>query len=201
MDGTLRDSREAIWPATEHALHEHGVTATREEIMPHVHYHESVRRELASHVAEEDFQTTFRDKLEQFRPQIKMYEAAPKVLKTLHGLGYKLGVVTSATTGEKALQDAGLDHLFDVYVGSADTQERKPHPEPVLLALERLGCAAVDAVMVGDLAADIIAAKEAGVPITIGITHGFGTKEMLEAAKADYIIDALEELPKLLDTI
>jgi pyrophosphatase PpaX len=201
LDGTLRDSRAAIWPATEHALREHGVEATREEIMPHVHYHEAVRQELAGHVSEEDFQAAFREKLETLRPQITMYEAAPAVLKILHNQGYKLGIVTSATTGQKALKDAGLGYLFDAFVGSADTEERKPHPEPVLLALEKLGCAAVDAVMVGDLAADIMAAKAAGLPVTIGITHGFGTKEMLEAAGADHIIDALEELPKLLDTI
>lgn len=201
LDGTLRDSRKAIWPATENTLREHGVVATRDEIMPHVHHHESVHKELAGHIPAEDFHKTFRDNLDLFRPQIILYEAAPAVTKQLHSEGYKLGMVTSATTAQKTLEDAGLDHIFDVIVGNDDTELHKPHPEPVLLALKRLGCKPEEAVMVGDLAADILAAQAAGVSLTVGITHGFGTPEMLKDAGATYIINALEELPELLNTI
>ena len=53
---------------------------------------------------------------------------------------------------------------------------------------------------VGDTLADIGAAKAAGLALSIGITHGFGTREVFEAAGADRVIDSLRELPAIISS-
>ena len=56
-----------------------------------------------------------------------------------------------------------MNHYFDVLVGFDDIAEQKPHPAPVLAALERLGVDAAGALFVGDSPHDIRAGRAAGV--------------------------------------
>ena len=53
---------------------------------------------------------------------------------------------------------------FSVVVGFEDVARHKPYPEGVELALERLGVLPEEALLVGDSAADIEAARAAGCP-------------------------------------
>ncbi|WP_249664425.1 HAD-IA family hydrolase, partial [Lysinibacillus sp. D4B1_S16] len=54
-------------------------------------------------------------------------------------------------------------HLFDVRIGTDNVKNVKPDPEPVLLALERLGVDKDDAIWIGDNSHDIEAGHRAGV--------------------------------------
>ena len=66
---------------------------------------------------------------------------------------------------EDKLRHCGLDRFVDVLVVSEGTGFCKPDPELFAIALDRLGCRAADAVMVGDSwAADIVGARAAGIP-------------------------------------
>ena len=69
----------------------------------------------------------------------------------------------------------------------------KPDPEPVLNTLSALGFKASETLVVGDMNVDILMGKNAGAK-TCGVTYGNGTKEELEEAGADYIIDSFDEL-------
>ena len=51
--------------------------------------------------------------------------------------------------------------------------------------------------MVGDRKFDITGAHQMGLK-AIGVTFGYGGKEELEAAGADYIVDTVEGLERLL---
>lgn len=85
----------------------------------------------------------------------------------------------------------GLDDFC--IVTSDDVKATKPDPEGIDKVLEALGHDKKEVVMVGDLPADIIAGKKAGV-LTIGISHGFCTAEELETAGADKVVGSLAEL-------
>lgn len=72
-------------------------------------------------------------------------EGAADLLRSMHGLGVKLTVVTSETEGHamRSLTRAGLDPLITGIVGRdtlVDDQEllRKPHPAPYLTAKSRV---------------------------------------------------------------
>jgi phosphoglycolate phosphatase len=72
-----------------------------------------------------------------------------------------------------------LTSLFDVVVGGEDIARHKPDPSGLLLALGRLGVAAVDAVYVGDHPVDKEAASRAGVRFVAVLTGSSTAAEFL----------------------
>jgi len=118
-------------------------------------------------------------------------------LAQLSAEGRRLAVVTAKRRTTLALAFEVLPELrrfFDVTVGAEDTTRHKPNPDPLLLALERLGASADDAVYVGDSPFDIQAAKAAqvgSVAVTWGRIH---SRERLEREQPDAVVDTVEEL-------
>jgi phosphoglycolate phosphatase len=124
-------------------------------------------------------------------------EAYPGVRNTLEGLssmGLPLAVVTnkpySATID--ILEALGLSAFFGAVIGGDTLPERKPHPAPILLALERLGVSPKAALMVGDNYHDVQAARAAGVR-AFAVTYGYSHKPHAELG-ADRLIDTMSEL-------
>ena len=119
------------------------------------------------------------------------------VLAELLERGHRLGIVTAKrrVTVELAFAKLPLEHLFEVVVGGDETARHKPDPAPLLLALERLGASAEDAVYVGDSPFDMQAARAAGL-YAIGVSWGrIHTADKL--LEADVVIDRPEELLEL----
>ncbi len=118
-------------------------------------------------------------------------------LETLRAEGRTLGVVTAKRRATLALAFEVLPELggfFAVTIGAEDTQRHKPHPEPLLAALEQLGADASGAVYVGDSPFDVQAAKAAGmasVAVTWGRIH---SRERLEVERPDAIAETVEDL-------
>lgn len=78
---------------------------------------------------------------------------------------YKLGVVTSSNILEVGpfLEASGVMASVDVVVHGGEVKHHKPHPEPYLLAVERLGVKS--ALAVEDSRAGIAAARAAGLDV------------------------------------
>lgn len=202
LDGTIRDSKSVVYAAVENALMKHtGKVPSREELLPYIHHHEDVHKAFAEHVEPEEFMASYWAKVEELRPTMKPYEGANELIAELKSAGYRLAIVTSAVSAPKYLASYGVADSFDVIIGGNDTAEHKPHPAPVLKALKLLKVSPEHVVMIGDLPADIESAKAAKVANTISITHGFGTRAMLEAAGSDYIIDSFSEVLNTLKKI
>jgi phosphoglycolate phosphatase len=91
------------------------------------------------------------------------------VLEGLHKLEIKVGVITNRDREFfehelAAVEGTGWTHLFDADVCGDDTPLRKPHPDQLLLAAEKLAHPAdPSAWYVGDSTTDMIAAKRAGM--------------------------------------
>lgn len=113
------------------------------------------------------------------------------VLERLHAEGRRLGIVTAKRreTVELAFARLPLRDYFETIVAADDTLRQKPDPEPILLALERLGVEAGDAAYIGDSPFDIGAARAARVD-AIGVTWG-GIHTMDDA---DVLVSTPEEL-------
>jgi pyrophosphatase PpaX len=124
------------------------------------------------------------------------------LLKELKARGYKTGIVTSRLrhTTEMGLQKYDMEQYFDTIVTCDDTDKHKPDPEPVEIALKRLGSKPEEAVMIGDSIFDILCARGAGVKSVLvswalAISDGDKTGEN----EPDYIIDKAEDLLKILE--
>jgi pyrophosphatase PpaX len=131
-------------------------------------------------------------------------EAFDELLELLPGLraqGRKLGIVTAKRhrTVDLALaRFPALASSFDVVVGFEDTERHKPDPEPVLLAVEKLGGSPEEAAYVGDSPFDIGAATAAGVfAIAVG-WGGIHPDERLLAQEPDVFVRTPEELLRAL---
>ena len=103
---------------------------------------------------------------------IRLYPGVKAMLDTLKSRGYKLGIVTSKLRdsvfeGKRIgciyeLKKVNILDMFSVIVGLEDVSKYKPHPEGINLALNKLGSQPQDTLFVGDSAADIQAALDAG---------------------------------------
>ncbi len=134
----------------------------------------------------------------------------PHVLLTLNRLlkeGYGLAVLSDAPRFEAWIRLCmlRLHQVFDVVLTFDDTGHRKPRPEPFRMALERLGVAAHEAVMVGDWPArDIAGAAELGIHTVYaryGDTYQSPDRPAEERPEADFVIDDALQLLDVLDRL
>jgi pyrophosphatase PpaX len=124
------------------------------------------------------------------------YADIEAALRELRAAGRRLGIVTSKSRDAVALAWEVLPELsglFDVVMAAEDSERHKPAPDPVLGALERLGASPRGACYAGDSPFDVESGRAAGV-VTIGVTWGFFSREALEAAGADRIVETPAEL-------
>ncbi len=126
-------------------------------------------------------------------------DGAAEVLAAVKASGRAVGLVTSGDRSRVArdLERVGWRPLFDVVVCGGDTPHLKPHPAPLLHALEHLKMQPPDAVFVGDTIEDIRMGKNAGTA-TAAVTGGFSSKEILAGETPDVLLDRLEDLTTLL---
>jgi pyrophosphatase PpaX len=123
------------------------------------------------------------------------YDGIVAALQGFAAAGHPLAVVTSKADwlARRALELVGVNDLFSVLIGCDSTLKHKPDPEPVELALARLGVPAWEALFVGDSPHDVESGRAARV-YTVGVTWGaFGRGEM-EASGADVVIDHVADL-------
>lgn len=87
---------------------------------------------------------------------------------------------------------------FTFIAGSNLDGTRGRKAEVIRYALESLNISDLSkAVMIGDREYDICGAKEAGID-SIGVLFGYGGRDELEKAGADYIVESVEELGRIL---
>jgi phosphonatase-like hydrolase len=88
---------------------------------------------------------------------------------------------------------------FDDLITATDVRQSRPHPDMIQLAMQRAGITdAREVAKVGDSVIDIEEGMNAGASLNIGITTGAHTREQLESAKPNYIIDNLIEVLPLI---
>ncbi|SFV64381.1 Phosphoglycolate phosphatase [hydrothermal vent metagenome] len=105
----------------------------------------------------------------------------------------RVGVVTTKTTkfSTQLMSYLGLMSYFEVFIGREDVKYPKPHPEPILKALERFDIDKSRCWMVGDTCLDIDSAKSAGIN-SIALLSGYGTEEQLAKCSATIKKNSLE---------
>ncbi|MBK5944396.1 MAG: phosphoglycolate phosphatase [Halorhodospira halophila] len=126
----------------------------------------------------------------------------PGVVETVQALaraGMRLAVVTNKPRrfAEPILEGMGVADAIDVVVGGECTEARKPDPEPLRLAMERLGAASRTVLMVGDSSTDVEAAHNAGIPV-VCVPYGYRRGVAPEDLGADAIVDDLSGVVTLL---
>ena len=202
LDGTLIDSIELILGAARHAfVGFSGRAPTDEEWRAGIGRPlQTVLREYAPDDAEaarlfaryREYQLEHHDRL------VRPYAGIVEFVQWLADEGHPMALVTSKADwmAEKALVLVGLDRLIPTIVGCDTCVNHKPHPEPVERALGLLGATRANAIFVGDSPHDVESGRAAGV-MTVGVTWGAFTREEMERAGADVVIERVDELRAL----
>jgi pyrophosphatase PpaX len=147
----------------------------------------------------EDADRSWRSHYAKHKP--KLISGARRVLAKLDR-AHLLGLVTSGDGDRvhRQLREFRLTALFATRVCSGDTLRKKPHPEPLRLALRKMGLAPSACVYVGDAAQDVEMAQRAGVR-AIGVLGPFPTEKRLRAARPEFLLESLDDLPDVLKSL
>ena len=90
--------------------------------------------------------------------------------------------------------------IFDVVLGEREGVERKPNPQIVYDILSTLNIqhSTLNCLYIGDSLVDAETARAAGATLVL-CTWGFGTREQMEGAKPDYLVDHPLEVLEVLE--
>src|SRR5580692_2827814 len=200
-DGTLVDSYAADSAAYLAMFQEMGIPWGLEELARHYspNWYRVYRAAKLPRARWEDADRAWRAQYAKHSPQL--IAGARQVLERL-GRVHHLGLVTSGDRDRvtRQLRAFRLTRMFGARVCSGDTAEKKPHPAPLRLALERLSLAPSSCVYVGDSPEDLEMAKRAGVR-AIAVLGPFPTEKRLRAARPDFLLRSIRELPEALESL
>lgn len=171
IDGVLIDSSEALYNCFKDCFEKFGYpnAVSKEKILAlRAETNDVIARKLVPQASAETLKKMTDFALENYPVCIlkhgKPVEGTKQTLRGLKQKGAKLGIVTNQESRDV---DASLSLIgfedFDAIVYYQEGIKPKPDAEPLLKALEKTGCAASEALYIGDSAIDIQAGKNAGV--------------------------------------
>ena len=131
------------------------------------------------------------------------YDGVTGTLQSLHTREYTMGIVTDAHSRDATLrlEKTGLLPFFCCMVSYDMVKVKKPAPEPFMFALGMLKASPDETVLVGDSPRrDIEPCRNLGIR-TVYARYGDRFSRDRNSVAADFIIDAMEELPEILSRI
>ncbi|WP_101843070.1 pyrophosphatase PpaX [Halobacillus sp. Marseille-P3879] len=201
LDGTLIDTNELIIASFTHTVGQYAHRPyTREEILHFIG--PPLRESLAAVNAEqvEEMVTTYREhNVANHDSYVRAYDGVVETIKELKARNYRLGIVTTKmrNTVQMGLDLTGLNDLFEVVITLDDVVHAKPHPEPIVRALNLLDGQADETLMVGDNTHDIEAGKNAGT-LTAGVAWTIKGRQVLDELNPDYMLSHMSDLLDIL---
>lgn len=202
LDGTLVDSMPDLRAALNVMLAE----VRRRELAPdEVRYmigdgtRALVERALAASGTITDFEAAHQRFLQLYEAApaklSRLYPGVETTLESLRASGARLAICTnkpqSATL--RVLEAFGIAGCFDAVLGGDSVPFRKPDPRHLLAAIERLGAATSEAVMIGDNENDYAAARVADIPIIL-MRYGY-LRVPPETLTPDAWLDHFSDIP------
>lgn len=199
LDGTLTDPAFGITNSVIYSLKKYGIeNVEREELFKFIGppLHESYQK-FFGFSEEESFKA-----VEYYREYYKtkgiyeniVYGGVENLLKSLVASGKTVALATSKPEvfAKEILRYFNLEEYFTFVAGANLDGSRTLKADVIRHALDSMGITDKSSVvMVGDREHDIIGAKTIGID-SIGVLFGYGSREELEAAGADYIAETVD---------
>lgn len=129
-------------------------------------------------------------------------EGIPELLKALKGRGLRLFVATSKPElfAERIISHFSLDKFIASVFGASLDETRTEKGAVIAYALKEGNIPPETALMAGDRKHDILGAKENKIA-SMGVLFGFGSREELVSAGADYIASTPQEALEIIEKI
>lgn len=205
LDGTLLDTLEDLYRATNLALDRHSLPCrTRDEVRMFVGngVETLIRRAVPEGTDEtmveavlSDFKTTYAAICEDHTAP---YDGIMELLAALRARGIRVAVVSNKfDAATKKLCAKYFGDLIEIAVGERAGIRKKPAPDTVFEALSILSVTAEDAVYIGDSDVDIETARGAGMPC-LSVTWGLRDEDFLIEHGATVLVHTPRELLEIL---
>jgi phosphoglycolate phosphatase len=208
LDGTLIDSAADLTAVLNELLLEHGSGALPEAaVRPMIGDGAArlVERAFAAAgtpLGVEKRDTTVRRFLRLYGENpvrdTRRFDGALAVMDRLTRAGCVHGICTNKphAIATVILERLGFTERTAALVGGDSTPHSKPHPAPLLSCLRQLGVSRDHALMIGDSAMDVRAARSAGLAV---IVVGFGySRAPTRSLGADAVVERLDQLPAVI---
>ena len=199
LDGTLLDSeRVDLLSMTRLFRDDLGLDVDEEDVSK---YRSIPSREVLGQVAPDRAEELLAAWLRYHEELLDEAQLFPGVLESIQALSKAnlgLGVVTGQSKVELNATRChiAMDGLIDVWVSSDDAHFSKPHPAPVLVALDALGCSPNRAIMIGDTTFDMEAGRRAGTSLGAAL-WGVRDSALLLAYEPDYVFEHPQQMTSL----
>lgn len=209
LDGTLTDTLESLTYSVNGTLEELGLGAiTSEQCRQFVGDGARALMERTLRAVGDDKLTHIEQAMEVYGRifgenctyHVKPYDGILDMLDRLREQGIKTAVLSNKPhlqTVDVVTEILGKER-FDAISGQKAGIARKPDPAGVFETLIALGVGKDECLYIGDSDVDMETAKRAEV-VAIGVSWGFRSREILEQAGADHIIDTPCQLLNLVE--
>jgi pyrophosphatase PpaX len=198
LDGTLIDSGALILASFKHATETVlGRTYPDDVLLANVGGHGlDHQMRIFDEALADELVRVYREHNLSIYAKVTMFAGVESVLGRLEGEGRRLGVVTvkSRPTVQLTFEVLPLGRYFGAVVTGDDTARHKPHPEPLLRALNELQADPATAAYVGDSPFDIQAARAAGMAAIAVGWGGIHDSSRLLPLDPDVLVERPEEL-------
>lgn len=201
MDGTILDTLVDLQNATNYGLSKNNLPErTYDEVRGFVGngIRKLIERAVPAGSTEETIKKVHSDFTEFYKvhnsDHTAPYKGIPEAITQLRAHGIKTAVVSNkADYGVQALVKDFFPESFNIAVGEREGVAKKPSPDMVCLALNKLGISKEEAVYIGDSDVDFQTAANSGLNF-IGVDWGFKGRAFLENLGAKTIVHNSEEL-------
>lgn len=200
LDGTVADTLQNITDALNHTMRHFGRREfAARTVKPHLGWGvDYLMRKLSPDLTEEEVKAMLR----HYRPyyaahttdNVHPYPGILPLMERLQRAGLKLAIISNKPDAAVQPFAEGAFHgLISFAMGELQGIARKPAPDMLIFAAEKLGVELSRCLYVGDTEVDIQTAKNTGIDC-VCVTWGFRTREELLRAGAEQIVDNTEEL-------
>jgi len=122
--------------------------------------------------------------------ETRLFPGTRELLEALAARNINWGIVTNkpAYLTDPLLEQLGVANTAVCKVSGDTTANRKPHPEPMLLACKQAGSRPEECLYIGDAARDIEAGKAAGMKTLVALFGYIGEDDQPQSWGADGMI-------------
>ncbi|QES89822.1 HAD family hydrolase [Rhizosphaericola mali] len=217
MAGTTVKENNLVYKTVQKAIQKEGIQVTLDNVLEHgagkekytaivdvLHACTNLNDKEIINIANnafEYFKATLYDTYNE--NTINTYEGMETFFSFMQNKGIKVVLNTgyNHALATKILSILGWEEgkQIDGLITDDDVEKGRPYPDMIELAMQRFGIHdPLNVLKAGDSAIDIIEGKNSGCGLTIGVLSGAQTKEQLENAHPDYILNYVTDIKDLL---
>ncbi len=206
LDGTLTDPEEGITKCVQYALKKFGIEKSCDELLEFIGPPLKEQFMEYADLSEEDGEKAVAYYRERYAPkgifENGVYDGVLEMLASLKEKGYILAVATSKPSiySRQICDKYGISDYITYLSGSELDGTNTDKAAVIKIAMDHLGAAADNTIMVGDRIFDLEGAKKNKIP-AIAVTYGYAADGEFDGADAIGFASSPEDVIRILENI